>query len=191
MTDRPPLIVYAACAVDQAVEEWNSEGINRACILGTRALIETLAYFGIRAKPVSVDLLAANASAIAAIEAGIPQSEWPDDWWTVGVDGTTQGPDPGGYNGHLVAIAEGKYLVDPTARQFDRPDKGIYIPAPLVGPFHPNQRSVAYEADEGSALVYRPHGRKDWHRAPAWRLKSRYGPVSSRAITLVRDTMDA
>lgn len=188
-TEQPPLLVYAACAVDQAVEEWNSEGIHRACILGTRALIETLAYFGVTGKPLSVDLLAANAPAINGMREGVPQSAWPDNWWTIGVDGTDgKRGEPGGYDGHLVVIADG-WLVDPTARQFDRPDKGIMIPAPLVGEYHPEHKAVAYEADEGSVIVYRPSKRRDWHRAPAWRLRSRYGPVAARAISLTRDSL--
>jgi hypothetical protein len=119
-----------------------SVGNVRLCIFGTKAFIDTAAYFGIDAKPLPVTAIAANrgwlewTSTVGGLEKAlfseVELPPLPDDAWSVGIDyrGTL-----GGYPGHLLAVT-GDQAVDITARQFARPEYRIMVPdEPLIIPW--------------------------------------------------------
>lgn len=107
------------------------------CIYAARALIDLLGDD--HAQVVVMDAVAENrlAHEIGTVDPATGRQR--PGTWTVGVVGTDP-IQPGGYRGHLVVMAavedtDGEValrLVDMTAPQFDRPNRGIRVRRPLV-----------------------------------------------------------
>lgn len=102
-----------------------------SCILSTRVLSDLLGRLGIQALPLAVGSYAVNAAAADRMRRG----ERPDDKDSgafmrtcvhVGMPG-----DGEFYHGHVVLLAGGRYLCDPSADQFSYPDHDLIV-TPLV-----------------------------------------------------------
>lgn len=109
------------------------------CLNGTRVVIEGLSKFGIRVEPVSVYVVAVNkAYKDFTKELGdLPTVEQlqadPREPWAIGVD-TQNVARTDGWPGHLVAIVEGRFIVDAAAGQYSRPQRKIHIPNVVMAP---------------------------------------------------------
>lgn len=77
----------------------------------------------------------------------------------------------GGWNGHLVAVVEGSWLVDPSAWQFDRPEKQIKSNAIIVTRaehrFH-RAKSFSIGSDDGTTIIYEPTRDRGYIEAIDW-----------------------
>ena len=134
------------------------------CIDSARIAVEVLAKVGVKAKAVATQVLAANAAAVPLLNAGVPIADWPDEAWTLGVE-LGPAPHPGtgkepyrrtGWTGHVVVVGEhekGRWMLDLTAAQFNRPSKGILIPEPIWAPLRGDDEFTIGLAD-GAQITY-------------------------------------
>ena len=137
-----------------------------SCIASTRILIEVLRYFGCRAEPLPVKVLACNAAAAPLLEAGTPIAQWPESAYSIGVDATGTRADKG-WDGHLVVTAN-RHLIDPSADQLDRPDHDLRVPGPIVLPI---QDWPVRAQRHNTTIVYWPaDSLGNWATAPDWSL---------------------
>lgn len=169
-----------------------------ACILGTRVLIDVLAYFGVEGSALPVRVLVLNQAGAEQMEKGIPISEWPDEAWSVGVD--DRNPDnptveearaKWRFPAHLVVQANG-YLLDPTADQMDRPQRGLRVlgsvAAQLPDDFFDGGYVGLHDPNTGTRMFYspsplRPH---TWKSAPDWTKDHKRKPLVAAAIKSAR-----
>lgn len=162
---------------------------SNACILGTRLFVVGARERGVLCRAVPFNVMALNREAYELVVAGVPRRDWPDTAWSVGVMGdapadvlTTR---HGGYSWHLAAeaVIDGRrFLVDMTADQFDRPLRGLSVPAPLVMPLDEDwmDRDALTFSNDDTVLIYRPVGADeesgsvpgqkpgDYKQAPDW-----------------------
>jgi hypothetical protein len=128
------------------------------CILFTRIAVDVCRERGVRAKalPVSVEITAAadpEASILLGFEGQRP-ADAPDDVW----------------DGHLVAILDGRLLVDLSIDSIVRPELGV-DPEPFVAEVPPEFVSggtVDLPVRGGRARYRAQPKRKDYRDLPAW-----------------------
>ena len=111
-----------------------------SCIFSTRLAVDYLQSKGILAEPMAVSLVAYSPEFVRrADELGsMPDQQLTQQWfeespavWSVGVGVPEKASSTSaGWEGHLVAIVEGRYLLDLSADQVSRPEKQM-----LVKPF--------------------------------------------------------
>jgi hypothetical protein len=155
-----------------------------ACILATRLGVEALRYKGIRARAVPVRLNVFNKQAAELLQANVPNEQWTAESgaWVVSIGHGAVNGD--GWNGHLVIIAQERYLVDLTAAQVQRLHRGIEAEA-----FWHEARDlaqgepIALGTEDGSLWLYEPDPEnRSYLQAPAWagyRVSVRSGKVIS------------
>ncbi len=161
--------------IDTAAGLWHDEFAQlfeqSACIAASAVLFEAATYFGREATILPVDTIAANAPAIELIDAHVPIDEWPDEAWSVGTSHDERCGIPGRYDGHVVCIVDG-VLVDLTAGQMSRPQRGLLVPEVIVA-----DGDVLHEGEidlpGGNRVTYvaRPE-QTGWRRAPDWKMRS-------------------
>jgi hypothetical protein len=166
----PQWLALAALALRTAMRSDPARLAPGACILGTRALLEVAAYFDVEAvaEPVSAVAMTPDAA------------QWHDrhGWdgpapcgWVVGAGIAHPGEltDVGGWGGHLIAVVQHEgippHLVDVTADQMHRPERGLCVPRPIVAPvdtakLHCGDPTVLVTEGEpgvpdGTVIIYR------------------------------------
>ncbi len=134
-----------------------------SCLNASRVTIEALAAFGIRATAMSVDILCFNKAFDAQTKrlGRIPhvgKDTLDEGAWAMGIDRNDASTDAANnaWCGHLVVIAQ-DFLIDASARQFDRPEKNIRIPDIIIAPvsrrFMKGKGNVALVTDDDSAEI--------------------------------------
>jgi hypothetical protein len=112
-----------------------------SCISSSRILLEVLQRRGISGRVMPVSAGAFNETAARLVLDGVPMQEWPDEAWSVGIGAIAEVGPQGGWDGHLVVIARSsaehdlgapRVLLDPTADQMDRPERGIIVGGPVT-----------------------------------------------------------
>ena len=180
------------------------------CILAAAVLHDVL---GDRAETWAVSVLYANAYAQAVLGdlRGMPLARREPLAFTLGVmSGVNGTPAPDGsglYDGHVVAVVDRRWLLDLSARQFDRPDHGIRVRRPVA---------IDLDAPAATSTVWVDSGRQwdlrddlhvgigtchytlltdvhDWTHAPDWRFVTRRQPVIDQldAVGACPDTVRA
>jgi hypothetical protein len=138
---------------------------NGHCLNATRICIDTLDKFGIKATPLSVEMMAWNRE-YDVLTRRLGRMPTAADWegttaWAIGTD-TRVGANDQAFNawpGHLVAVVQ-DHVVDCSAGQFSRPQKGITVPdvfivANATARFLKGKgKCAAVNNVEGSALWY-------------------------------------
>ncbi len=171
---------FAEIARDEILADFTPD----CCIASTRITIEVMRNLGIKARPMPVKAVAINPALTRKIdEHGWPEV-WPEDWeaddslWCVALGYGYDGPiDPEkDYDGHLVALVAGKYLVDASIDQAERIHHDIELPDVLIVPlregFVAGRRSLGAELPNGGVVVYWANGDDDgtaWRTAPDWK----------------------
>jgi hypothetical protein len=195
------LDLYAVIARPEILAEASED----SCILSTRVTMAVLDRFGYTAKPLKVTLTLGNAKMVELVyKHGWPESEevfkqWLDEYpelWTIGIGFGATPDEPGKWPGHLVATV-GPYLVDASASQGARPQRGITPPPVIVSEMpvgfitgrqrfpimHPKGEQFAiYDADPKNLTF------KD---APDWTQPDRYMPIAKRIIRKMKETIVA
>ncbi len=132
------------------------------CIAATRVGLEALKPFGIAGRPMPAKVVATNAARN----------------YELVIDDTCVGP---GYSGHLVIVGKIKgqlFLLDLSAAQLDRPERGINVPSSiLVLPPPDFEFEGAWEMPlsdgEGGLITYSAYpNAPDFTKAPVWALPS-------------------
>lgn len=148
----------------------------RTCILHTRVAVDTLRTLGVRARPLACRLMVLNAAYAKRaneLQRMLDPSEMRAEEHSMGIGfGRSELP---GYDGHVVAVVDERYILDLTLDQCDRPQYGINLrpghfaatPAFLAGD-EPHRfeyggsyvQYVAVPADKGFLRV------ADWMEVP-------------------------
>ena len=159
-----------------------------SCILSTKIVCELAQQFGLRAKPLTVETTMLNAPAAeiylrrGGVLAGAAWDEIAEAKGHLVILGWREDPveDEGMWAGHLVAHVDcpgtNGYVIDLSADQGHRPEKGILVPGPICFPleqpgFLRGNTAPKLRADNGSLVGYDAHPEdrsyedsKDWSR---------------------------
>jgi hypothetical protein len=139
-------------------------GSGGTCIYATKIAVGVLDYFGFQARPLTVGLRIANEAYWSRWEAvGFEPIEETDEWWDVSgaysimID-SGHPAEPGVWNGHLVAIAEERFLIDLSLAHFALPERGLYCD-PIIEEisdsyFLQGNSRWGIVTDQGSRLMY-------------------------------------
>lgn len=159
--------------------------IERSCILSTNVGIRALRYFGISAKPLSVDVQIFNPTFIKLYSKGITK---PDELIAGGARmiAIDLGNHNGGWGGHLMIDLDEGDLLDLSFGQFSRPQKSM--PMPAVGcfkEFDPS-RACTYWLNECAVKIEVVNDQTYIH-APDW--KREYRDIVGQVIRAMKKTM--
>lgn len=132
-----------------------------SCILSTKLLCDLLNQLGIKAMPVAVDVIAANQTTLEKEQRGEEFDVTDPDERAFAarckVDPDAEDPEGTNWPGHLVLIADGKYMLDPSADQFAREDYG-YIVKPTMIEFDSSDQLESWLYDGQRQGFYLPDG---------------------------------
>lgn len=162
-----------------------------SCIASTAVFLDVTAWLGLDASPAPVEVLAANPGGLREMAAATPRpvEQWPEDAWTVGIV-AGQEPRAGGWPGHLVAVLHGQRerLVDVSADQMDRPQRGLRVPSPVLGRlpdgWGASTPCVTHLHEHGTMLRWTPTEDTSWRDSPNWDPRGLREQQESRAVTL-------
>lgn len=146
-----------------------------SCIACTRIALDVLAHFGVPAEPLPCRVVVFNPAMKARCEreGRIPDVTELDLWieqdgaWSVGLGFANGQP---GYDGHLVALAHGRWLLDLSLDQASRPARGIEL-RPLVAEVTPaflSGQERLFVDPNGCALWYERIDNAKHLVAPDW-----------------------
>lgn len=186
-------------ATDQVSEDWLDEvsiqirastlanlSIVNSCIFATRVAQEVFSRVGLTVRAQPVWVTAFNREAKALADDGTPMALWPVSAWSVGTD-ERNGCNETEWNGHLVLVlrrpGRPRLLMDMTADQFHRPDRGIFLDGPVLldlpsgTSWTPQDPSWLTLPGSGVAVCYRPMSpghpsARSWSSSPDWLLSS-------------------
>lgn len=110
-----------------------------SCIPSTKAMVEALRQLHVDVFALPVTAMAVNAPlwAYAHEHGGYPAigtPEYPEDGFGIGIGYIGDETQPGKWNGHLVCVAERRWLLDLSIDQASRPQWNMPITEPLVAP---------------------------------------------------------
>lgn len=138
-----------------------------SCILSTKIVCDLFNQLGVRAMPVTVDVIGMNQIAYEKSQGGtaldISQGS-PDFASRCKVDPLAEDPEGTNWPGHLVLIA-GRWMFDPSADQFARPDFD-FIVKPMMIEFESDEMLEAWlyeglrqgcELPDGGVISYQAH----------------------------------
>lgn len=159
-----------------------------SCIASTRILTSVLDYFGYPSEPLPCRAVVWTSLGFEQAEANVPFEQWPEGAWSVGVSGTgkTTGKR---WDGHLVAMVADRWLIDPSADQFTRPQRGMNVGLVVVDAAEWGDRSRlhCWRRPDGLVVGYslmpNPGG---WRDSPDWR-QGRYRDVVGTVIRRLKD----
>jgi hypothetical protein len=151
------------------------------CILASKAAIEFLGRAGVSAEPTVAEVSARNGELYEALLAGRQPGA---DAYEIAIrsNGIMHG-----FNGHLVAIAQQRYLVDLSIDQLNRPGKGVVV-VPFWAELPSSERDAILAGHEEFGLLfqvdktttwlsYRMHpDRKDYAELPIWSVEITFNP---------------
>lgn len=137
-----------------------------------------LSALGVDHKPLPCAVWAANAAGLALADAKVPVEEWPEEAFSIGVDPDYTPPGPTRLDqwwGHL-CIAGSDWLMDLTAQQFHRPQRGVIVEGGLLVTDLPvdltKDNTQMLEADLRGGGTIRYISRNElarWRMSSAWR----------------------
>ena len=170
-------------------EGWHRRDL---CILATRVAIEAAAYFGVRAEPVAVQVIAYNAAfakhvatEFADVQDKYSPRTWGDGSWSVGIGcGKPEGWNR--WDGHLIAVADG-YFGDFGIQQAERPQHNIYTGPALVGPHNGARLWKAIHEPTGTVVEYTRIASTAWRHAPDWTDEQRRRRIVGKLIRALRE----
>lgn len=152
-----------------------------SCVASTRVLTDVLQYFGHSSEPLPVTVVAMNEGALEQLHQGVPVEDWPQDAWSVGVVGTGVSENKR-WDGHLVAIVDGKWLVDPSLDQASRPQRGLKLDPCVLDAtsWTDKAQRATWRSENGIVLVYQQMTNPgNWRSSPDWALTK---PATRRSV---------
>lgn len=144
-----------------------------SCIASSRVLSEVLRYFGYTSEPFPVSVCAFNKAGFERLNTGDHDvANWPEEAWSVGIQGSGVSKD-NRWDGHLVLLVDGRWLVDPSLDQVSRPQRGIELHPAVLDTGHwadKTHDAWAWRDDEdGTVLMYAAMAEPgDWRRSADW-----------------------
>ena len=151
-------------ALDAAAEHF-FEGVvsisGGACLNMTAVTLELARRFKVKAAPLSVSFEARNAAYedfVARFGRAPTTTDNVEGAWAVIGGCAKPKVENGAWQGHLVAILDGRWIVDLSIGQAYRPERGIHMPSVLVGPvsnkFLRGEERASTSNDVGATLHY-------------------------------------
>lgn len=156
---------------EEVLKEFHAD----SCIASVKILSEVLDYFGHSSEPLPVIVCVFNAPAFQSLTAGIPMEDWPEEAWSVGITGTGESKEKR-WDGHLVAMVDGKWLVDPSLDQASRPARNITMSPVVLDATewneHDRKDTWSWQRADGVTLMYKLMPKPGmWRNAPDWTSK--------------------
>jgi hypothetical protein len=151
-----------------------------SCIPSTKAILEALRKLRIDAFAMPVTAMVVNDVLwqYAHDHGQYPvagSEEYPEDGWGVGVGYIGEDTEPGKWNGHLVAIAERRWLIDVSIDQASRPQHQMVIEHPLVAPVderwlrsHPGERPLVVQHEQAHVYYWPNPGNDGYKQSNGW-----------------------
>ena len=195
MRIEPLLEAYAEIARGEILREFGIE----SCIASTRITLEVMKKLKVPVKPLPTRLCAMNVVMARLIE----EHGWPDpktlDRWveehnahSIGLGYGPPTPDDPGWDGHLVAFVGGRYIVDASIDQVNRPQKEISVPDVIVAKiergFITGKRPLLVRLSS-AVLRYEVMTPPDlgYRSSPNWRLRYQTQPAVERILAELRE----
>lgn len=130
---RKDLGVIAVATREIVLSEYGRDSCIASSLIGQ----QVLAHFKVQARAVSSAVSAYNDLAMKMTSTNLPPQEWPDEAWSVGVQGSgVMNMETKRYDGHVVLIVKPqgspRVLLDLSADQLDRPERGLRVPGPVA-----------------------------------------------------------
>jgi len=181
---------YAEIARGEILREFGLE----SCIGSTRITLEVMKKLKVPVKPLATKLYAMNVVMAKLIEEhGYPDSETLDQWveehnaHSIGLGYGPPTPDDPGWDGHLVAFVGGRYLVDASIDQVERPAKDLHVPDVLVA-----RTETGFVTGKRPLIVWLPSAvlryeamvpqDLGYKTSPNWRLRYQTQPAIDRIL---------
>lgn len=166
-----------------------------SCIASTRIAIAVLGAFGLRVEPISATVQIDNAI-LHRLLSGNPTPSAADvkTWQALGAHGVAIGQgiparrmDNDGWHGHLIAVANGTWLIDASADQMNRPKAGIELPGVFVSrlptPLPACPSAIEMDLPNGAYLTYGLHpSNRTFRTARDWELSGRAQAVVQKIV---------
>jgi len=188
---RKDLGVIAVATREIVLAEYQRDSCISSSLIGQRVLD----HYKVKARAVASVVAAYNDPGLQMSRTNIPPSQWPDEAWSVGVQGSgVMNLDTKRYDGHVVLILKPqgspRVLLDLSADQLDRPERGLRVPGPVAvelprfwTPEDPAE--VTIETPEPTHLRYFPlMGGDDWTLAKDGQDVDRHERLAAAAIEL-------
>lgn len=159
-------------------EYWQNEVAEQvspwSCVLAARLVTKALQTLDVPCDILRCDALALNDEAVFYFSQGVPIADWSPTAWTVGANSNPKSEgthltvrwEGGGFDGHLIVVAQG-HIIDLTAYQFDRPERGIVTGGSLLVPTSKTTRKNAPSGFGGSHYVEVPIREGKYFISPA------------------------
>lgn len=157
-----PMQVAKACRA--AVKE---RYVDRSCIETAFLFERTAHHLGLPASRVVCQVLAISKLMAAELYRGVPPEEIPNEYgyWSVHI-GQLQSPEDfvgrredekNRFVGHVVCLVDGR-LIDPSADQMNRPEKGLILDEPVITRLDDEEPNMAYtQTPHGVSVRYTLH----------------------------------
>ena len=157
-----------------------------------------LGHFGVRVRPLSVTATFFSEGFVelsGSTGGRLPETreelvEWTDrpGVWSVGLGLGEE--EPGRWPGHLVALVEDRLVVDISAGQASRPERGLVVPGVLSfevpRAFVQGKVDRPLELDDGGVVVYRVRsGDKSFQKSRAWKRPDRRADAVLALVRLI------
>lgn len=160
----------------------NPQNDRGTCVETTKFAGAALTALGVANRPWPCEVWAGNAKAVELAKAGVTVDAWPPDAWSIGIlpeaaslmDRQPTKSGSAQFHGHLV-IAGDDWMLDLTAPQFSRPDKGIAIDGASLAwgtppLFDEKPTILVHDLPDGGIVQYRSRLElASWRRTEAWR----------------------
>jgi hypothetical protein len=173
------------------------------CIGAARLALQALRGAGLSAAAVPAEAIVVSPEAHRRNEAyraandGRPApKELVETWfdepdgrcWAISIGGNYRPEDPAFWGGHLVVLAEDRWLIDLSLPQANRPERGIELTPVAIevgrNGFAPNGTAAAIV--NGSAVRWTRRGFYGWQESPDWRHKWRTRDLAAELLKLIR-----
>lgn len=168
------------------------QSFNRdCCIAATRVAVEVSKRLGFEARAQTTQLRVWNKKLFERIQAEGFDGKFRDGEWSVGIgfgeDPRYANPEWKGFDGHLVAVVEERFLVDLSFGQTSRPKKDMpTLPALAVAMRNDGQPWPACVVSERFTCVYDPIDNSGYLKSPDWTDEERTEQIIEQIIETIK-----
>ena len=162
-----------------------------ACIVGTRVAVEVLRHYELRAEPMAVQVQVYNPAYVESVERGKSLDAIADDpeCWSAQLGFTGQPQADGELDMHVVALVEGRMLLDLTLDQCSAPEHNVVLTPGVFNELSPDFASggtMIYPVN-GCNVVYTAHPKeKGYLTAPYWTERVHREPFVRATLRRIR-----
>lgn len=177
-----------------------------SCIASTAVTLNVMKRFGIPAKAIAVRGMVANPAMIMRMNDEGRFSRTPqetDGWyaecgaWAVGIGDPHGKTDERKFNGHLIALVKGRWIVDAAIDQFNEKSEYLDYDLPGVAWFEAGSfvagsgDGIMHSLPGGGAVVYWELGCPDeeWQDTADWKKRERWLTIAQAAYSVCKQVV--